>query len=91
VITLSSNYKRHRDVVAAVKPAVDFTDHKHMKKALKLSAEKDQYTHNVRNLKLSQLKRENKEILKRIVGIKSAVKKEISPPRCPTKRENRTL
>jgi hypothetical protein len=53
VITLSSNYKRHRDGVAAVKPAVDFTNPKHMKKALKLSAEKDQYTHNVRNFKLS--------------------------------------
>lgn len=59
VITLSSNYKRHREVVAAIKPAIDCSDSKHMKKALKLSAEKDTYTKNVRQLKLKELKREN--------------------------------
>lgn len=53
VINLSSNYKKHRENIATIKPVVDFTDHKHMKKALKLSSEKDHYTHNVRNLKLT--------------------------------------
>jgi hypothetical protein len=52
VITLSSNYKRHRAVVEAIKPAVDCSDNRHMRKALKLSAEKDTYTKNVRQLKL---------------------------------------
>lgn len=37
VITLSSNYKKHRENITAMKPVVDFTDHKHMAKALKLS------------------------------------------------------
>lgn len=57
VITLSSNYKRHREVVATSRPAIDCSDTKHMQKALKLSAEKDTYTKNVRQLRLKELKR----------------------------------
>jgi hypothetical protein len=89
VITLSSNYKRHREVVATIKPAIDCSDTKHMKKALKLSAEKDSYTKNVRQLRLRELKRENDEIMKRITGAKSAVKKEIQP--LHTTRDAKTL
>jgi hypothetical protein len=37
VISLSSNYKRHYDNMARIKPAVDFSDQKHMKRVLKLS------------------------------------------------------
>jgi|JI6StandDraft_1071083.scaffolds.fasta_scaffold1603425_1 hypothetical protein len=59
VISISSNYKRHYDNLANVKPAVDFSDHKHMKKVLQLSTEKDRYTNNVRKLRLNELKKEN--------------------------------
>ncbi len=86
VITLSSNYKKHRENITAIKPVIDFSDHKHMIKALKLSKEKNQYTHNVRNLKLSELKKENNEILKRIVGTKSPLKKEMTLSRSPSRR-----
>jgi hypothetical protein len=89
VITLSSNYKRHREVVASTKPAIDCSDAKHMRKALKLSAEKDTYTKNVRQLRLRELKQENNEIMKRLVGVKSAVRKEIQP--IQTAREAKTL
>ena len=59
VISIRSNYKYHRQNIGTVKPAIDFNDHKHMDKFLKLTKEKDQYSHNVRNLKISELKKEN--------------------------------
>lgn len=59
VISLSSNYKRHYDNMANIKHAVDFSDHKHMKKVLQLSSEKSRYTQNVRKFKLDELQKEN--------------------------------
>ncbi len=75
VIVLSGNYKRHCDNITHIKHVVDFSDHKHMQHTLKLSEEKDRYAHNVRKLRLTELQRENNQILKRIAGAKSAVKK----------------
>ena len=38
IIALSGDYKRHRDIIANIKPGiVDFADAKHMKKIAKLS------------------------------------------------------
>lgn len=59
IITLSSDYQKHRELVQHAKPVIDFSDQKHMKKVLKLSIEKDKYTHNVRNLRLTELHKEN--------------------------------
>ena len=59
VISLSSNYKRHYDNMANIKHTVDFSDHKHMKKVLQLSSEKNRYTQNVRKFKLDELQKEN--------------------------------
>jgi hypothetical protein len=75
IIALSSNYKKHRELMAHVKPAIDFSDQKHMKKILKLSIEKDRYTHNVRNLRLTELQKENQEIIRRMRGVNSTVRK----------------
>lgn len=59
VITLSSNYKRHYDNMNNIKAAVDFNNHKHMKKVLQLSTEKYRYNQNVRKHKLDELHKEN--------------------------------
>ena len=59
VINISSNYKHHYDNLAHIKPAVDFSDHKHMKKVLKIATEKDRYARNVRALRLHELQKEN--------------------------------
>lgn len=59
IITLSTNYKKHRELLSHVKPVVDFDNQKHLKKVLKLSIQKDRYTHNVRNLRLTELQKEN--------------------------------
>jgi len=37
IIALSSNYKKHRELVTTIKPVIDFSDQRHMKKVLKLS------------------------------------------------------
>lgn len=37
VIALSSNYKKHREIIASAKAVIDFSDEKHMKRTLKLS------------------------------------------------------
>jgi hypothetical protein len=88
---LSGNYKRHYDNLTQMKHAVDFSDTKHMKHTLQLSIEKDRYTRNVRKLRLTELQKENQEIIKRIQGANSPLKKSISPPHYTSRDINRTL
>jgi hypothetical protein len=37
IISISSNYKRHREQVSHIKPAIDCSNQKHMQKVLQLS------------------------------------------------------
>jgi hypothetical protein len=57
IIALSSDYKKHRQIVANAKPIVEFSDIKHINKIAKLSTEKDKYWNNVRKLKINELKK----------------------------------
>lgn len=79
IISLSSNYQRHYDNLNHIKAAVDFNDHRHMKKVLQLSTEKDRYTQNVRKFRLTELQKENEAIVKRIQGAGSPIKKDFTP------------
>lgn len=91
VINISSNYKRHYDNLAHIKPAIDFNDHKHMKKVLQLSTEKNTYSNNVRQLRLRELRKENDTILQRIKGTSSPVRNTITQHLSPPRDNPKTL
>jgi hypothetical protein len=53
IISLSRDYRKHRDIVTHIRPAIDFSDQKHMARIDRLAKEKNKYSTNVRNFQLS--------------------------------------
>jgi len=93
VISLSNNYQRHYDNMNNIKPAVDFSNHKRMKKVLQLSTEKSRYNQNVRKHKLNELHKENESIIRRLRDTNSHVGRQIKPTASisPRTSQQRTL